>query len=497
MMRPFVEEAKKILSLPAITHEGNEEVANYAAGLMRARGMKVQLQQVTHSLEDVSKRQFNVIGISGDPLVDRKTRKGLLLLSHLDTSVPGLFPAWTECAGKPMEPHFRDGWVYGLGAAQGKLDFLCKLHAIEKYREKKLKMPIYLVGTCGEKLGMFGAKYLMKSMALNPRYVLVGGASNLAPVYRHKCEATLRVSIAYHRVTRDARGFNRQVIIEAFGRQGHAAFPELGENAILQLLEFLKGAQDAGFDFRFTGFSGGHPGDMVADRAQARLFLTSHQLEDFKLYFEDYRRRVHRENQLSAITEGFADAGVQFFPDPLFPAICDVVASLGFLSEDLAEKRNSEFEPPISTLNLERMVERPGSIDLWFNAHLIPEVSIEDLESQLKSALKALSVHYPALNFLVHRDRLNPALSMTDDQALAQHCEQVVGELGWSTADAPKDRGSIASEAAHYFQGGYEAVVFGPGRAAGNVHAPNERNSLTELEGAVRFYERLIERVCL
>jgi len=63
-----------------------------------------------------------------------------------------------------------------------KLDFLCKLKALERYRERKLKMPIYLVGTAGEEIGMIGAKFLIKSLVLNPKYVLVGEPSELAVI---------------------------------------------------------------------------------------------------------------------------------------------------------------------------------------------------------------------------------------------------------------------------------------------------------------------------
>ena len=78
MMGQFIEEAKRMISIRSVTADGNEQIANHVAGLMHGVGMKVQLQHVAHSLEGFSKRQFNVIGIFGDPLVDRKTKKGLL-----------------------------------------------------------------------------------------------------------------------------------------------------------------------------------------------------------------------------------------------------------------------------------------------------------------------------------------------------------------------------------------------------------------------------------
>ena len=228
-MRQLVEDAKKIISLASITSDGNEELANHVASLMRARGLKVQLQLVSHSLDGVSKRQFNVLGVFGDPLVDKKTRKGLLLDAHLDTVGPGRLENWTETGSAPFTATIKDGRIYGLGAADSKLDFLCKLRAIERFREQKLKMPIYLVGSCGEGLGMFGAKYLIKSMVLNPRYVMIGEPTALAVIREQKAALTLRVTIGYSRMSRDARGFNRRVTLSVAGVGAHAANPEGGD----------------------------------------------------------------------------------------------------------------------------------------------------------------------------------------------------------------------------------------------------------------------------
>ena len=149
------------------------------------------------------------------------------------------------------------GKIFGLGTADVKLDFLCKLHAIERFRERKLKNPIYLVGTCGEEIGMFGAKYLIKSLSLNPKYVLVGEPSELRVVYAHKCLNIYRVSIGYQLIERDARGFNRRIDLHSFGKSAHSSYPHMGTNAILASVDFLHRAMDQGFEMRFTKVDGG------------------------------------------------------------------------------------------------------------------------------------------------------------------------------------------------------------------------------------------------
>ncbi len=497
MMRQFVEDAKKMISIRSVTADGNEDIANFVAGLMRASGMKVQLQQVAHSLDGFSKRQFNVIGIFGDTLVDRKTRKGLLFNTHLDTVGPGLGENWTETGGNAFAATIKDGKIFGLGSADVKLDFLCKLRAIERFRERKLKAPIYLVGTCGEEVGMFGARYLIKSGALNPKYVVVGEPSELRVVYAHKCYNIFRVSIGYNRMTRDARGFNRQVVLEAFGKSAHGSYPDMGVNGILRLIELIKSAQDAGFDLRLVSLTGGDSVNKVPDRARAQFFLTSHQLEDFKGYFAEYREKLGLQDAFRADMGGLGESGIQFLPDVLFPALCDVVALFGGVAEDLAQKRDETYNPATSTVNFGQLLERPGAVDLLFDIRLLPELPPAEIEQRIKSAVQQLSVHYPGLNIAVTRERMNPGLNMTLEHDLMKVCRAAMEESGIHPAGQGFDKKATSTEAAQYFQAGYEAIVFGPGRSHGNSHSPNEFNTIDQLEKAVLFYEKIIEKTCL
>ncbi len=48
------------------------------------------------------------------------------------------------------------------------------------------------------------------------------------------------------------------------------------------------------------------------------------------------------------------------------------------------------------------------------------------------------------------------------------------------------------TEAALYNESGAEAIVFGPGISVGNVHRPNEHNSLRQMSAATRFYHAML-----
>jgi acetylornithine deacetylase/succinyl-diaminopimelate desuccinylase-like protein len=52
------------------------------------------------------------------------------------------------------------------------------------------------------------------------------------------------------------------------------------------------------------------------------------------------------------------------------------------------------------------------------------------------------------------------------------------------------------TEAGFFSKKGCEVVTFGPGRAHGNAHQPNESVPIGQLVDSVRFYRKLIQQVC-
>jgi len=57
-MKRFLEEADRIIGLNSISQNGDEELSNHLASVMTDIGLKVNVQQVMHSIEGISKRQF-------------------------------------------------------------------------------------------------------------------------------------------------------------------------------------------------------------------------------------------------------------------------------------------------------------------------------------------------------------------------------------------------------------------------------------------------------
>ncbi|MBC7386747.1 MAG: M20/M25/M40 family metallo-hydrolase [Cryobacterium sp.] len=493
-MRDFLEEAKKMISIPSVSPDGNEELANWLVDRMRLAGLKTQFQPVTHSLENVSKRQFNVIGILGDPLVNHKIKRGLLLNTHIDTVGPGLLSNWTECDGNPFHAVIKGDRLYGLGSADVKLDFLCKLRAIEKFRDKKLKHPIYLVGTCGEEIGMFGAKYLIQSKALNPKFVLVGEPSDLSVVYAHKSLNIFKATIGFQMVAKDARGFNRRIVIESFGKSAHGSYPHLGVNAIHQLMDLIRDSIEQGYEMKFVRFEGGETVNKVPDRASAEFYLTAHQFEDYKRFFRDLVSQTGMDKSFRLEAGGGDDVGIRFIPDSVFECAARVSDYFRKISIQFAKIVDPTFNPAHSTVNFGQMKQTINGLEMFLDLRILPDQSAEEIEKEVLKEIRTIASDYPTLNVTAAKQRGNAALGMTLDHELVKICKDAMLAAG---LPVKLDKKATSTEAALYFKAGYEAIIFGPGLSVGNSHSPNEFQLLDHLDSATAFYEKVIERVCL
>lgn len=493
-MKRLLEEAERIIGLNSVSQNGDEELCNYLSSIMQDSGLKVSQQLITHSIEGISKRQFNVLGVLGDPLVDRKIRKGLLLLTHLDTAGPGITQNWTQTEQNPFALHQSGEMIFGLGVADAKLDFLCKLYAVQRMRDKKLKQPVYLVGSSAQQLGMLGSKYLIQSYALNPRYVLVSAPTQLKLAVSHKSEMVYRTSIGFQMTERDAKGFNRRVNLFCSGKAGHSAYADSGVNALLKAIEFLQTTVSHGFDIQMTRIEGGETAHQVPDRARAEFYLTSHQFEDFKRFFKEMTQAEAPISAFRLELGGLGEAGISFFPTQILSCISDLVGFFKELLGELEKSWNEEFDPPTSTISLGKVTQGNRMVDLCFDIRLLPWISAEEVEKKIQLGIAKVGAKYPALNIKGFREQTNPGLEVPHDHEFVQLCQKAMEETG---IRPELEKTSICTEAGLFSQRGFTALAFGPGQARGNIYGPDERNQMQQLQQAVSFYERMIEKVCL
>lgn len=490
-MKRLLEDCKKLISAKSVSPHGTEEAAQVAASLMRDLGLEVRLQQVSHCIEEFSKRQFNAIGILGDPLVDKKVRKGLLLLTHLDTAFPGERQLWDKTGGYPHRCVHEGDRLYGLGAADAKLDFLAKLYALAKFREQKLSMPVYLVGSCGESIGMLGTKYLIQSWALNPKYVLIGKPTGLKLVRAHKSFHIYRLKLGYQTIERSARGFNRRLSLVSYGRTVDGSSPAGGVHAIHQLVDFMNRAGEDGFDMRLTRLESENAVNQVPDNARVEIYLTSHQLEDFKRYFHQ-SQQSHATPPFKMEVGGLGDVGISFLPEALFPCFKSL---LEFLKEiRLDSEEDPDFEVPRSLLNVTRVRHSLDRTEIDFELYLLPKTSLEQAHQRLTMGIQGIAGQHTDLNVTLECIQRNAALDVDPKNPWMVQCQEVLKTVG---LHSKTEKRSFCSEASRFAEKGYDVAVFGPGGSDSNIRAPNEHMLMSELSQARLFYEGIIERLCL
>ena len=146
----FVQACREFISIDSTPTQGARKAAEFAANFCRSLGLHVE--------EQIESTPF---GEESNIIVRHKAQRGdleLLLQNHLDTIDPGPFHLWSVTGNNPFDATIVDQKIYGLGAADVKLDFLCKARAMAAVNDRKdrFKLPPVLVGTYGEETGMMG-----------------------------------------------------------------------------------------------------------------------------------------------------------------------------------------------------------------------------------------------------------------------------------------------------------------------------------------------------
>jgi acetylornithine deacetylase len=137
----------------------------------------------------------------------------LALVGHTDT-VP-YDAGWTEATTLTE----RDGKLYGRGSCDTKGFIAAVLTAIETIDMTRLRLPLALIFTADEEIGLLGAKRLARSKTLRPRFSIVGEPTSLRPI-------------------RGGKGYSLAEIIVR-GREAHSAYPALGASAIFRAVRLI------------------------------------------------------------------------------------------------------------------------------------------------------------------------------------------------------------------------------------------------------------------
>ena len=262
------------------------------------------------------------------------------------------------------------------------------------------------------------------------------------------------------------------------GQASHSSTPLLGVNAITLSVRFLQGLQKKFGKVAVLSWEGGEGHNMIPAAARVRFCLP------------DRAKVALRSNSQQRIRVERVPAG-WYGTLPWEEAVWSTQTVEALLAP-LQKVRDRAFDPPFLTWNVTQLREGKEGWFLTLDLRPLPGQSIQKVVKGLEEKLwKRLGHPGPTWQFRLERD--NPALEMDAKDPLVRQVRAALRSARIPVRIAAKPG---CSEAGLYRRVGIPSVVIGPGRAAGNIHRPNESISARQLKSAVRFYQAFLERTC-
>ncbi|MBV8358404.1 MAG: M20/M25/M40 family metallo-hydrolase [Deltaproteobacteria bacterium] len=389
----------------------------------------------------------------------------LILNTHLDTVPPGDAASWTECPDGPFVPTFKGERIYGLGAADTKLDFVAKTLALIECGTPR--RDVYLIGTFGEEHGLVGAKELAATGIL-PKGALafIGEPSRLQIITAHKGLMVFELEIDFASYNEAQRSFPVYHLIFE-GRSAHSSTPALGVNAIQLAVEALRDQRD----LHVASINGGDVVNKVPALCKVTIGGELVRVPVGGTRVEPGQHRV-----------------TDFVPYDVFSLLSMFLDRLATFAKR-AGRPEPDYAPPTLTFNPGVIRSNRQSISLEFEFRPPPSLPLDKIRDGVAEAVGLLSRSYPDQKINVTERRANPAFRSSLEGETAE-----LAMAALAAANLPLEAGVKAgcTEAGVYANAGVSPVVFGPGPSTGVIHAPNEYNLVSEVEGAMRFYRELL-----
>lgn len=446
----FIEACRQLIAIESTPTHGNKDLARWAAAFCRQKGLHVEEQdEVVGDLE-----QVNIIA----RLTKDRPEAEFLFQNHLDTVDPGPYPLWQKTGNNPFDAHIIEGKIFGLGAADVKLDFLCKLWAIASFGHRTdWKLPPVLVGTFGEETGMQGALKLIRKNKISAKMALIGEPSDLQLIDAAKGFASVEIRIPFseeelqyrqeHDLTESASTQSKLFR----GKAAHSSTPHLGESAIVKMMEYLMMLPD---NVNVMEIDGGVNFNTVPSNAFLEIDL------------------------VSAVKE------------PISQKISNIYLAIKAMELEFLKYRDNEFYPSTPTLNIGIIRTTEEDIYLAGSCRIPPIITQEIYEKWMDQLRETCEKNGASFRINDYKKSFR-----TDrNSILVKGCLDELRRL--DLKDKPITQSST-NEASLFSRLGIQCVCFGPGQREDNVHTPHEHVAIADLEKAIEFYKKVIERFCL
>ncbi len=447
----WIDCCRKLIALDSSPTSSTVEVVGYLEQLAIDAGFDVE---VIHEIQN-GITQANII-VRTEKFIPGDSE--FLLQTHLDTVDPGNFSLWKKNGFNPFDATIVDGKIYGLGAAEVKLDFICKLNALKNLKNQKFSnLKPVLVGTYGEETGMQGALRLIRKNKINAKYALVGETSDLKIIHSSKGFAVVEIRIPieasemnYKIARRSVESTSTQTKIFS-GQSAHSSTPHLGDNAIKKMLEYLTKMPE---NMVLIEADGGTRFNMIPNQAMVEIDLAAH------------------------------------IKNTTLQKLNNIFLALQEVENDMLEVEDKDFEPKFSTLSIGIIRTQTDSLLLGGSCRILPNVSQEQYEKWMAKIQKVCEDSGAQFRITDYKRPFRTA----PQSILIKTAQNILEKMGLDS-----ECRSLAStnEASLFTRVNIDCICIGAGHREGNVHTAEEHVKIEDLEKITLFYQHMVERFCL
>lgn len=438
----FVESCRELIKVDSSPGHGSDDVVELAARMCQERGFDVVVEKEVFA----GVPQANLI--ARPPGVGRPSAE-FMLQGRLDTHDPGPYPMWTKTDHNPFDAHIIDGRMHGLGAASGKLDFLCKLEAMSGFSDvKNWRLPPVLTATFGSATGMSGALKIIRKNMVSARLALISEPTDLRLVTAAQGVAQVEIMLPFsdeeskYREEHDLRESTTTQSRLFHGRGGD-------EDAISKMLASLEHLPEGVVIMEIDG------GQSATSRA-GHAFL---------------------EIETARVAGGMA------------AKIRKIVARISALAQEFLQHTDHDFNPPHPQLGIGIIRTRPDGVQIGGVCMIPPVISQTVYEGWMENLRQVCAEQGGTFRVLDYKKPFRTA----NESILVKGGLDELRAMGLFDRTISQNS---ANEASLFSRTGVDCVCFGPGLREGNVQTPEESISINDLYQATEFYRRMLGRFC-
>lgn len=457
----LLECCRRLVACRSVTTEGTRQIAQLCASEMLApAGISARLIPSTRE----GAEQVNLVTV----VRGRETSlRPIVLNTHLDTVPPGAPELWTACSGDPLTARVDGDRIYGLGAADTKLDFAAKVFALIAIGTPR--RDVHLIGSFGEEHGLIGAKEVVEAAILPPgAMAFVGEPSRLTAITAHKGLMVFELTLGFTPLKIDEPTQARRMTFA--GKAAHSSTPALGVNAIETALQ----AMTINPKLNLAAISGGTAVNVVPARCD--VVIATHAALDVPI--GGAVEAANFDGRIAAI-----------IPLEVITMLTRFTAALRRYADNAGSDEPGYADPTL-TCNPGVIRSAYGSMTLEFELRPPPGLALDDVRAGVARLVEEISCSAVGISVTLAEKRANPGFRAA---AASETVEIAMGALANAGLQLNSGVKAGCTEAGVYAAAGLEPVVIGPGPSTGVIHAPNEYNFLSEIEAAVRFYRALLD----